>query len=189
LSRIPLPHSLSRIPAYADQESFALMKEHGTYLVPTLLVADQILREVVAHPEMFSASSREKMKVVAPLMADMLNRACKAGVKIAFGTDTTDGVNAHEFVLMVKAGMLPKDALIAATRNAADLLSMNGKAGCVKAGCFADLIAVNGDPTADISTMEHVQWVMKGGLVYKRHGVPVALSDQSDTPGLSPVVE
>ena len=72
---------------YADQESFALMKEHGTYLVPTLLVADQILREVVAHPEMFSASSREKMKVVAPLMAGMLNGAYKAGVKIAFGTD------------------------------------------------------------------------------------------------------
>jgi imidazolonepropionase-like amidohydrolase len=66
---------------------------------------------------------------------------------------------------------------------------MNGKAGCVKAGCFADLIAVNGDPTADISTMEHVQWVMKGGLVYMRHGMPVALSDHSDTPGLSPVVE
>ncbi len=174
---------------YADQESFALMKEHGTYLVPTLLVADEILQEVAAHPEEFSASSREKMKVVAPLMAGMLNGAYKAGVKIAFGTDTTNSVNAHEFVLMVKAGMSPKDALLAATRNAADLLSMNGRAGCVKTGCFADLIAVDGDPTSDISTMEHVQWVMKGGLVYKRQGKPVALMDQSDTPGLSPVTE
>jgi imidazolonepropionase-like amidohydrolase len=174
---------------YADQESFALMKEHGAYLVPTLLVADQILREAEAHPEEFSASSREKMKVVAPLMAAMLNGAYKAGVKIAFGTDTTNESNAHEFVLMVKAGMAPRDALLAATRNAADLLGMKGNAGCVKAGCFADLVAVNGDPTAEISTMEHVQWVMKGGVVYKRHGIPVALSDQSDTPGLSPVTE
>jgi imidazolonepropionase-like amidohydrolase len=174
---------------YADQESFALMKEHGTYLVPTLLVADQILREAEAHPEEFSASSRDKMKVVAPLMAAMLNGAYKAGVKIAFGTDTTMDVNAHEFVLMVKAGMAPKDALLAATRNAADLLSMNGKAGCVKVNCFADLVAVNGDPTADISTMEHVQWVMKGGVVYKRNGLPLGLNDQSDTPGLSPVTE
>ena len=174
---------------YADQESFTLMKEHGTYLVPTLLVADEILHEVTVHPEMFSASSREKMQVVAPLMATMLDGAYKAGVKIAFGTDTTNGSNAHEFVLMVKAGMSARDALLAATNNAADLLSMHGKAGCVKAGCFADLIAVNDDPTKDISTMEHVQWVMKGGLVYKRHGVPVALNDQSDTPGLSPVAE
>jgi imidazolonepropionase-like amidohydrolase len=165
------------------------MKEHGTYLVPTLLVADQILREVVQHPEEFSPSSREKMKVVAPLMAGMLGGAYKSGVKIAFGTDTTDGVNAHEFVLMVNAGMLPKDALLAATRNAADLLGMNGKVGCVKAGCFADLVAVNGDPTANISTMEHVQWVMKGGLVYVHHGAPVALNNESDTPGLSPVSE
>lgn len=174
---------------YADQASFTLMKEHGTYLVPTLLVADQILKEVVQHPEVFSASSREKMKVVAPLMANMLHDAYNAGVKIAFGTDTTDGVNAHEFILMVNAGMSAKDALLAATRNAADLLGMNGKVGCVKAGCFADLVAVNGDPTADISIMEHVQWVMKSGLVYKRHGVPIALNDESDTPGMNPVAE
>ena len=159
---------------YADAESFELMKQHGTYLVPTLLVADQVHELALHHPEQLNPSAAQKALEVTPLMKGMLGAAYKAGVKIAFGTDTSRGTNAHEFVLLVSAGMTPADALFAATRNAADLLSMTGSAGCLRAGCFADMIAVNGDPLRDITTMEHVQWVMKGGTVYKRDGQPVA---------------
>ena len=159
---------------YADAESFQLMKEHGTYLVPTLLVADQVHELALHHPEQLNPSAAQKALEVTPLMKGMLGSAYKAGVKIAFGTDTSRGTNAHEFALLVSAGMTPADALFAATRNAADLLSMTGSAGCLHPGCFADMIAVNGNPLQDITTMEHVQWVMKGGTVYKRDGQPVA---------------
>jgi imidazolonepropionase-like amidohydrolase len=159
---------------YADAESFALMKQHGTYLVPTLLVADQVHQLALHHPEQLNPSAVQKALEVTPLMKGMLNGAYRAGVKIAFGTDTSRGANAHEFALMVDAGLTPTDALFAATRNAADLVGVTGSAGCIRAGCFADMIAVNGDPLRDITTMEHVQWVMKGGTVYKRDGQPVA---------------
>ncbi len=159
---------------YADAESFALMKQHGTYLVPTLLVADQVHELAVKHPEQLNPSAAQKALEVTPLMKGMLGAAYKAGVKIAFGTDTSRGVNAHEFALMVDAGLTPADALFAATRNAADLVGVTGSAGCIRAGCYADMIAVNGDPLHDITTMEHVRWVMKGGIVYKRDGQAVA---------------
>ena len=159
---------------YADAESFRLMKEHGTYLVPTLLVADQVHEMALHHPDQLNPSAAQKALEVTPLMKGMLGAAYKAGVKIAFGTDTSRGANAHEFALMVDAGLTPADALFAATRNAADLVGVTGSAGCIRAGCFADLIAVNSDPLHDITTMEHVQWVMKGGVVYKRDGQPVA---------------
>ncbi|HEV2578576.1 MAG TPA: amidohydrolase family protein [Acidobacteriaceae bacterium] len=159
---------------YADAESFRLMKEHGTYLVPTLLVADQVHEMALHHPEQLNPSAAQKALEVTPLMKGMLGAAYKAGVKIAFGTDTSRGNNAHEFALMVDAGLTPADALFAATRNAADLVGVTGSAGCIRVGCFADMIAVNGDPLHDITTMEHVQWVMKGGIVYKRDGQPVA---------------
>ncbi len=159
---------------YADAESFRLMKEHGTYLVPTLLVADQVHELALHHPEQLNPSAAQKALQVTPLMKGMLGAAYKAGVKIAFGTDTSLGVNAHEFALMVDAGLTPADALFAATRNAADLLGVTGSAGCIRAGCYADMVAVSGDPLHDITTMEHVQWVMKGGIVYKRDGQPVA---------------
>jgi imidazolonepropionase-like amidohydrolase len=159
---------------YADAESFELMKQHGTYLVPTLLVADQVHEMALHHPEQLNPSAAQKALEVTPLMKGMLGAAYKAGVKIAFGTDTSRGANAHEFALLVSAGMTPADALFAATRNAADLISMTGSAGCLRAGCFADMVAVNGNPLDDITTMEHVQWVMKGGTVYKRDGQPIA---------------
>ena len=159
---------------YADAESFRLMKEHGTYLVPTLLVADQVHELALHHPDQLNPSAAQKALEVTPLMKGMLGGAYKAGVKIAFGTDTSRGTNAHEFALLVSAGMTPADALFTATRNAADLLSMTGSAGCLRVGCLADMIAVNGDPLRDVTTMEHVQWVMKNGTVYKRDGQPVA---------------
>ena len=158
---------------YADAETYKLMKEHGTYLVPTLLVADQVNETARLHPERLNPSSAEKALMVTPLMKAMLTGAYKAGVKIAFGTDTSTGVNAHEFSLLVAAGMTPADALLTATRNAADLLGVSATQGSLQPGRFADLIAVKGDPLTDITEMERVQFVMKGGVVYKTGGASI----------------
>ena len=158
---------------YADAESFALMVQHGTYLVPTLLVADQVNETARLHPERLNPSSAQKALEVTPLMKGMFAGAYKAGVKIAFGTDTSAGVNAHEFALMVGAGMAPADAILTATHNAADLLGVSETAGSIQPGRYADLIAVKGNPLQDITRMEHVDWVMKGGVVYKRDGMSV----------------
>lgn len=158
---------------YADAESFRLMVEHGTYLVPTLLVADQVYETAKLHPERLNPSSAQKAFEVVPLLKGMLGAAYKAGVKIAFGTDTSTGANAHEFALMVDAGMTPADAIKAATHNAADLLGVTATAGSIQPGRYADLIAVKSNPLQDISVLEHVDFVMKGGVVYKRNGASV----------------
>ncbi len=158
---------------YADAESFALMKQHGTYLVPTLLVADQVHETALTHPERLNPSAAQKALEVTPLMKGMFQGAYKAGVKIAFGTDTSSGTNAHEFALMVGAGMTTSDAILTATHNAADLLGVSANAGSIQVGRYADLIAVAGDPLKDITRMEHVDFVMKGGIVYKRDGASV----------------
>jgi imidazolonepropionase-like amidohydrolase len=158
---------------YADAESYRLFIEHGTYLVPTLLVADQVAETARLHPDRLNPSSAQKALEVTPLMKGMFAGAYKAGVKIAFGTDTSSGHNAHEFALMVGAGMSPADAIMTATHNAADLLGVSASAGSIQPGRYADLIAVQGDPLKDITVMEHVDWVMKGGVVYKRGGVSV----------------
>jgi imidazolonepropionase-like amidohydrolase len=117
------------------------------------------------------------------LMKGMFLGAYKAGVKIAFGTDTSTGVNGHEFTLMVGAGMSPADAIMTATHNAADLLGISADAGSIQPGRYADLIAVKGDPLQDITRMEHVDWVMKGGTVYKRDGVSVPQPALTGEPG------
>jgi len=158
---------------YADAESYKLFIEHGTYLVPTLLVADQVNEMARLHPERLNPSSAQKALEITPLMKGMFAGAYKAGVKIAFGTDTSEGANAHEFALMVGAGMSTADAIMTATHNAADLLGVSADAGSIQAGRYADLIAVKGDPLKDITVMEQVDWVMKGGVVYKRSGVSV----------------
>ena len=158
---------------YADAESYRLFIEHGTYLVPTLLVADQVNEMARLHPERLNPSSAKKALEVTPLMKGMFAGAYKAGVKIAFGTDTSEGVNAHEFALMVGAGMSTADAIMTATHNAADLLGVSESAGSIQPGRYADLVAVKGDPLKDITVMEKVDWVMKGGVVYKRAGVSV----------------
>jgi imidazolonepropionase-like amidohydrolase len=101
----------------------------------------------------------------------MLHDAYAAGVKVAFGTDTfgmsNHGENAQEFALLVQAGMPPVEAIKTATWNAADLLGATKDVGSVQPGRFADIIAVNGDPLADVTVLEHVAFVMKGGAVYR----------------------
>ncbi|WP_146592552.1 amidohydrolase family protein, partial [Puniceibacterium confluentis] len=107
-----------------------------------------------------------------------LGEAYKAGVKIAFGTDqglAPHGTNGKEFALMVQAGMTPIDAIWAATANAADLIGDAQDIGSVQAGRYADIIAVTGDPLKDVTELERVSFVMKGGVVYKAGGKPVAV--------------
>lgn len=159
--------------SFADRESYKLMKEHGTYLVPTLLVAQTVYDVAKAHPEQLNPSSAQKALAVAPRVRKNLHDAYEAGVKIAFGTDQAlapHGRNAKEFVLMVQAGMSPMDAIVAATGSAADLIGSAQDIGSVQQGRYADLVAVAGDPLSDITELERVQFVMKGGVIYKENG-------------------
>jgi imidazolonepropionase-like amidohydrolase len=160
--------------SFADAESYKLFKEHQTYFVTTLLVADYGLRIAKEHPEMMNPSSAAKALMVAPITVHNVGAAYKAGVKIAFGTDLVwyPGRNAEEFPLMIRAGLTPMDAIFTATRNAADLLGDAQDVGSVQPGRYADIIAVAGDPLSDITELERVQFVMKGGVIYKAGGQP-----------------
>jgi imidazolonepropionase-like amidohydrolase len=154
-----------------DAEAVALMKERGTYLVPTLMAGEQVsgLARAGRLPPVIAA----KALAIAPRMAQSFKRALDGGVKIALGTDAgvfRHGTNGHEFTLMVGAGMTPMQAIQAGTRTAAALLGLEGRAGTVAAGAFADLVAVRGDPLANISVLERVDFVMKGGVVFKQDG-------------------
>jgi len=172
--------------SYADKESYALMKQHGTYLVPTLLIAQVVYDVAKAHPEQLPPSSAQKAITVTPRMRQNLHDAYTSGVKIAFGTDqglAPHGTNAKEFALMVQSGMTPMDAIIAATGSAADLIGDKEDIGTVQPGRYADLVAVDADPLADISALEHVQFVMKGGTVYKSGG---QITPHQEATGLPP---
>jgi imidazolonepropionase-like amidohydrolase len=164
--------------SYADARSYALMKAHGTYLVPTMLVGARVYQHAKDHPEDLNPSTAAKALVIGPLLKKNLHDAYAAGVKIAFGTDTfgmsAHGENAQEFAIMVSAGMPPMEAIRAATTSAADLIGDPQDIGSVQPGRYADIVAVNSDPLQDITTLEHVQFVMKGGVVYKADGKPVA---------------
>jgi len=156
--------------SFADEESYALMKKHGTYLVPTMLVGQTVADIARNHPEQLNPSSAAKALAVVPHMQKNLHDAYTAGVKIAFGTDqglAPHGTNAKEFALMVKSGMSPIDAIMAATHNAADLIGDAKDIGAVAPGRYADIVAVSGDPLADVTKLERVRFVMKGGKVYK----------------------
>ncbi|MBU3079310.1 metal-dependent hydrolase family protein [Sphingomonas quercus] len=158
---------------YSDDESYRLMKEHGTFLVPTLLVADAIYQTAVKTPDRLPPTVAEKAIAVTPTMVGNAGRAYRAGVKIAFGTDqgATSGRNkAEEFALLVKAGLTPMDAIFAATRNAAELIGTPQDIGSIQKGRYADIVAVKGDPLADITVLQRVQFVMKGGETVKRDG-------------------
>jgi imidazolonepropionase-like amidohydrolase len=163
--------------SYADAQSFALFRAHGTWLVPTLLIADVGLRMAQQHPEAFNPSAVAKIVEVAPLEAEVFAAAYRAGVKVAFGTDqglVPHGRNAEEFALMVKGGMTPMQAIVAATSSAAELLGDPQDIGSVQAGRFADLAAVDGDPLADITELQRVRFVMQAGRVVQLAASPSA---------------
>jgi imidazolonepropionase-like amidohydrolase len=150
--------------SFIDDEAIRLMKEKGTYLVPTLYLADWFMENAqrVGVPDFMIA----KANVVMPAARRNVAHAFKEGVKIAFGTDAAvypHGLNAREFAVMVKLGLTPMQSIQAATVNAADLLGWSDRVGSIEPGRFADIIAVSGDPTSDVTTLERVLFVMKGG--------------------------
>lgn len=147
-----------------DDEGIQLMKERGTYLVPTTHLADVIALDQLPPP------IRAKAEYVLPLAKANLRKAIAAGVKIAFGTDAAvypHGDNAKEFAALVDRGMTPLEALRAGTVRAADLLGTPDR-GAIAPGMLADLVAVRGDPLADIRATEQIAFVMKGGAVVVR---------------------
>jgi imidazolonepropionase-like amidohydrolase len=155
---------------WLDAEGIALMKKNGAYLVPTLMAGDFVYRIASGPDNFFTPAQTQKALEAGPRMLDMARRAHAGGVKIAFGTDTgvsAHGDNAQEFALLVKAGMSPLEAIQAATVNAADHLQLKGVVGALTPGHAADMIAVRGDPLADVRTLEKVDFVMKGGVIHK----------------------
>ena len=160
---------------FMDAEDMKLMVEHGTYYVPTIIAGDFVARQAKI-PGYYPATIARKAQEIGPLIQATAGRAYKAHVKIAFGTDAAvypHGENAHEFELMVGAGMPPMFCIQAATVNAATLLRHEKELGSVAAGKTADVVAVPGNPIDDISLMKRVSFVMKEGIVYKLNSVPV----------------
>ena len=155
---------------YMDKEVMKLMKKHGTYYVPTIL-AGNFVAEKAKIDGYFPDIVRPKAAAIGPLIQATFGKAYKAGVNIAFGTDSgvsAHGDNAQEFALMVEAGMPPAEAILSATVNTAKLLDVEETLGTLEAGKLADIIAVKGNPLTDISVLEHVQFVMKDGKIYKQ---------------------
>src|ERR1700733_8755917 len=148
---------------------------HGTYYVPTIIAGDFVARQAKV-PGYYPATIAGKAIAIGPLIQATAGRAYKAHVKIAFGTDAAvypHGENAHEFELMVGAGMPPMFTIQAATISAAQLLKHEKDLGTVAVGKIADVVAVPGNPIDDISLMKQVSFVMKDGVVYKLNSVPV----------------
>jgi imidazolonepropionase-like amidohydrolase len=155
---------------YLTDETIALMKEKGTWWVPTNMAGEWVAKKS-QEPGYFPEIVRPKAAEIGPLMRNTFARAYKAGVKIAFGTDTgvsPHGENAHEFELMVEGGMPPLEAILTATRNAAQMLKIDDRLGTLEVGKLADVVAVEGNPLEEISVMKQVVFVMKEGQIHKQ---------------------
>ncbi|WP_425410738.1 amidohydrolase family protein [Hyphococcus sp.] len=155
---------------YLDDESIRLFKRNNAYLVPTIL-AGVTVAEWADDPDSFLLPpQRAKAAEIGPNMIDMARRAHQGGVQIAFGTDSgvsKHGNNAREFALLVEAGMTPMEAIRSATIVGAANLGKSDDLGSIAPGKLADIVAVDGDPLADITELEDVDFVMKDGVVYK----------------------
>jgi imidazolonepropionase-like amidohydrolase len=154
--------------SYIDDASIAAMKQHGTYLVPTMYLQTWMLENAqsIGMPSMYA----DKMRQIIEIARKNLSHAFASGVKVALGTDAAvypHGLNAHEFNEYVHMGMTPIQAIQTGTVNAADLLGWSDRIGTIETGKYADIVAVNGDPTKDVTTLEHPVFVMKGGVVYR----------------------
>lgn len=152
-----------------DDEGLALLKEKGAFMVPDIYNHDFIMTEMkkMGLPDKLIAKEGR----IGDLQRANFAKAVKAGARIAFGTDAAifpHGDNARQFAVMVRFGMTPLEAIRTATVHAAELMDWAGKAGVVAPGAWADIIAVDGDPLADVRALEKVRFVMKGGVVYKR---------------------
>ncbi len=153
--------------SFATAQTFALMKAHGTYLVPTLSVYDVFYAAARDHPELLTPGTAAKELANDLLPKRNLPLAVKSGVKIAYGTDLGQGDHTMEFALLIANGMSPLQALHAATRDAADLLGAADRLGSVEAGHLADLVATRTNPLEQPEAFRHVSFVMKGGVIYR----------------------
>jgi len=154
--------------SYIDDEGIRLMKQHGTYLVPTLYLGDWLLDNVAKLG--LTENMAAKARAVIPAARQHVARAFREGVKVAFGTDAgvyPHGLNAREFAVMVKLGLTPLQAIQSATVNAADLLGWSDRVGTLEPGKLADLVAVAGDPLANVRVLESVKFVLKDGAVVR----------------------
>jgi imidazolonepropionase-like amidohydrolase len=152
-----------------DDEGIELLKAHPeTYYVPTLYVGEAVVNE--GEELGIPASEIERSRKMSEYRNATFGRALAAGIPIAFGTDAgvfPHGLNGRELTLRVRVGEPPMRAIVSATKISAQVMGWEDRIGTVEPGKFADLIAVEGDPLDDISTLEHVRWVMKGGVVYR----------------------
>jgi imidazolonepropionase-like amidohydrolase len=157
--------------SFMKPETLTLMKNKGTYLTPTLMATEYIMSKIDSYPP----ALQEKARAAGAARTEMFRNALKMGIKISFGTDAAvfpHGQNAKEFALMVGLGMQPIEALKSATSNDADVLGIAQKTGTLEKGKLADVIAMPGDPTADITATERVSFVMKEGKII-RNGGPI----------------
>lgn len=155
---------------YMDDEAIALFRKTGAFYVPTIS-AGRYVAEKSKDADYYSPLVRPKAAAIGPLIQQTFGRAWKAGVKIAFGTDAgvfPHGENAKEFAYMVEAGMPAIDAIRAATINAAELLDQPKRLGRLEPGFVGDLVAVSGDPLADITLLQTPTFVMKDGVAFLR---------------------
>jgi imidazolonepropionase-like amidohydrolase len=153
----------------ADRQALEMIKEKGIFLVPTVGVIDEAVEKQKSEPP--TPEQRQRMDTLLRGIEQQVKQAMSLGVKMASGFDASEvglhGKNAEELVGLVRRGLSPADAIRAATVNAAELLGWQDRVGAVEAGKFADLIAVNGDPLADITILLQVKFVMKEGTVVK----------------------
>ena len=159
-----------------DGEVTELMLERGTFYVPTAL-AGTTVAEIAAKESYMPPAIRDKALEVGPQIVGTLARAHKAGIRIAFGTDTAvspHGENAREFALMVKAGMTPMEAITAATVTAAEHIGQASALGTIEPGRVADIIATGSSPLDDVRALEAVSFVMRDGKVFKNWRRPGA---------------
>jgi len=167
--------------SFMKPETLTIMKKKGTFLTPTLMASDWIMSKIDNYPP----ALQQKAKAATAARTEMFRNAVKMGIKISFGTDAAvypHGQNAKEFKLMVDLGMMPVDALKSATANDADLLGIAQKVGTLEKGKLADIIAMPGDPTSDITATEHVSFVMKEGKVIRRGTGTLQGNGESATP-------
>lgn len=160
-----------------DDEAIRLMKERGTFLVPTLMAGEAVER--LAGENRLPPAIAAKALAIAPRMRESFRRAVNGGVKIALGTDAgvfAHGTNGHEFTLMVQFGMTPMQAIVAGTTTAAALLGLEREIGAIAAGRRADLVAVRGNPLENVRILETVGFVMQGGVIFKQDGQVVGRS-------------
>lgn len=155
---------------YLDEESIRLFRREGTWLVPTLMAGDFVARVASSPDNFLTPAQTAKALEVGPRMLAMARRAHEGGVRIAFGTDSgvsAHGDNAGEFALLVGAGLTPLEAIQTATVNAAEHLGLSAEAGRIAPGMPADIVAVAGDPLNDVTALQRMRFVMRGGVVYR----------------------